>query len=98
MTYAANSDLVWSVTYVYDSLDRISEVWYTDHEPGNIDENKEGECRYRYTYTSGGSLAKVENAVVCLGQYGYKIIKTAQLSNTNMVIVSKKIFWEMHIF
>ena len=63
MTYAANSDLVWSVTYVYDSLDRISEVWYTDNEPDNIDENKEGECRYRYTYTSGGSLAKVENCV-----------------------------------
>ena len=32
MTYAANSDLVWSVTYVYDSLDRIFEVWYTDNE------------------------------------------------------------------
>ena len=63
MTYAANSDLVWSVTYVYDSLDRISEVWYTDNEPDNIDESKEGECRYRCTYTSSGSLAKVENCV-----------------------------------
>ena len=81
MTYAANSDLVWSVTYVYDSLDRISEVWYTDNEPGNIDENKEGECRYRCTYTSGGSLAKVENCIT--GETGpdYPIAKIREIKS-----------------
>ena len=61
MTYAANSNSVWSVEYVYDALDRISEVWYTETNVSNSNKNRE--CRYRYTYTSSGSLAKVENCV-----------------------------------
>ena len=43
-----------SVNYVYDELENIKEVWYTD------DERIETQA-YAYTYTSNGQVHRFEN-------------------------------------
>ena len=51
-----------SVNYVYDELENIKEVWYTD------DEGTETQA-YPYTYTSDGQVHRFENLLTGTGIY-----------------------------
>ena len=69
--------------YVYDALDRISEIKYNTGSSGAY------VTAYRYTYTSGGQLSSVED--VANGKKTYYHYNTAGLL-TNIIADEDRIF------
>ena len=66
-TYAPNNGKLVQTTYsngyresyVYDHLDRLVELWYTEEEV--IDDTTVWTCKYRYTYTDQGEQSRIED-------------------------------------
>ena len=50
----------YSEKYVYDHLDRLVELWYTEEE---VTEDTVWLCKYRYTYTDHGEQCRIEDPV-----------------------------------
>ena len=72
-----------TVRYVYDELDRVSELWYTEGTDSEA-------LRYKYAYTSNGQISRIEDYKTgrnYLYKYGAdgKLISYVEYDSTGMI-------------